>query len=171
MVEIKQQNFEANKQLYLDEKIKIQKVLGQDITIEHVGSTAIPNMVGKNIIDILVGANNTEKFAKFKILLCDMGYFPSSGSANDIYQFFASREEETGEGDVHIHLVMKGTKRYNDFIVLRDYLLSNEDEAKAYANCKLDILNNITADRKTYRSVKSEYVSKLIERANKAING
>lgn len=169
MVELKTQNFKNNHELFLREKVKLEGKLGRGVSIEHVGSTAIPNMVGKNIIDILVGANDEKEFNDFKVKIGEIGFFPSSGSANNIYQFFASKEEETGEGDTHIHLVIKDTKRYKDFIVLRDYLIGNKAEAEAYAKCKLEILKNVTSDRRTYRNVKSEYVSALIEKANKAL--
>lgn len=169
MVEIIKQEFDENKKKYKYEEKRLKCVLGEDVLIEHVGSTAIPDMVGKNIIDILVGAKDEREFEEFKFKIKEMGYFPSTGSANNIYQFFASREEETGDGDVHIHLVIDDTKRYRDFIVLRNYLLNNCDEAKAYAQCKLDILQNITSDRRTYRNVKSDYVTKLIERAYKSL--
>lgn len=170
MVELVEQNFEENKKLFNRVLKELQDEIGTGVPIEHVGSTAIPNMIGKNIIDVLVGAKDEASFELLKHSIERLGYFPSERSANSIYQFFASKKEETGSGDVHIHLVMIGTKRYNDFIILRDYLLKNEDEALAYAECKRNILNNITADRSTYRSVKSEYVSKLIERANAAMN-
>lgn len=169
MVEIKNQNFDENKKIFEREKNELRKNLGDNVSIEHVGSTAIPNMVGKNIIDILVGAKDEKEFDDFKIKIKKMGFCPSGGSANNIYQFFASREEETKEGDVHIHLVIEDTKRYRDFIVLRDYLLANSGEAQEYAKCKLNILRCVTSDRKTYRNTKSEYVVALIERAYKAL--
>lgn len=170
MVELKKQDFDKNKELYEIIEEKLKKELGKEIFVEHVGSTAIPNMVGKNIIDVLIGAENKIQFEALKIVIEQMGYFPSKNSCSEIYQFFASRKEETHDGDIHIHLVEKGTKRFNDFIVLRDYLLANKDEAKAYADYKQYIINNFSNERKDYRKIKSEYVDKLIERANKNNN-
>lgn len=62
-----------------------------------------------------------------------------------------------------------GTERYNEFLILRDYLLSNEEEALNYSNLKKDIINSGIVERKQYKTIKSEYVTKLIERAKNAI--
>ena len=86
-------------------------------------------------------------------------------SRSEIYQFFASKQGETGSGDTHIHLVVMGTDRYEDFLTLRDYLLENKKEAEDYMNHKKKLIELGVTDRKQYRATKSEYVSALIERA------
>lgn len=166
MVELKKQNFEENKNVFNGVKSILCATLGANTQIEHVGSTALPNMIGKDIIDILVVASDYGEFEIFKAKISELGYFPSTKSATEVYQFFASKPTETGAGDIHIHLSIAGTKRCNDFIVLRDYLLSNPQEAEDYANFKINILKNISSDRGEYRQVKSDYVSLLIARAN-----
>lgn len=168
MVKLIEQEFAKNKELYKEIERLLREKIDKDIPIDHVGSTAIPNMIGKNIIDVLVGAKDKEQFQELTDLLSKMGYFPSKNSKNEIYQFFASREGETGAGDVHIHLVILNTDRYNEFLILRNYLLENKDEAMNYTNFKKEIINNISSERKEYRSVKSEYVTKLIERAKQS---
>lgn len=167
MVELKVQDYEKNKMAYAEKERVLFSVLGDDVEINHVGSTAIPDMCGKNIIDILVGAKNQEEFLRFKEIIAGLGYFASQNSRTEIYQFFASRQGETGEGDSHIHLVIKNTERYNDFLTLRDYLLVNKKEAEDYSNHKKKLVEMGVVDRKEYRRVKSEYVSALIERARK----
>jgi len=165
MVKIIKQNLATNKKFYIKIKRELRKRIDKDIPIDHIGSTVIPKMIGKNIIDVLIGANNQYQLKKLSKILCNIGYFPNKKSKNKIYQFFASRKEETRSGDVHIHLVMLNTDRYDDFLTIKNYLLNNKDEALAYANCKKEIVNNITVERKEYRSIKSEYVTKLFERA------
>lgn len=165
MVQLIKQDYEKNKKLYDRIVLLLRQKIKGSVPISHVGSTALPDMIGKNIIDILIGANNQNEFIQLFKVLCDMGYFPSENSKTDIYQFFASKKEETKEGDVHIHLVMQNTDRYRDFLILRDYLLSNHDEAKAYADFKSKIINEKTRARKEYRTIKSEYVTDLINRA------
>ena len=61
--------------------------------------------------------------------------------------------------------MVTNTERYDEFLILRDYLLENKAEATAYSNHKKELIKNGITDRKQYRSTKSEYVSKLIERA------
>ena len=126
-------------------------------------------MYGKNIIDILIGAIDEEEFDKIKNILEKMNYIGSKKSKDLIYQFFASKEEETRDGDVHIHLVIKDTERYSEFLILKDYLLNNPLEAKKYSDFKRKIIKSGILDRKEYKKIKSEYVSELLERAKKAI--
>ena len=59
---------------------------------------------------------------------------------------------------------------YNEFIILRDYLLSNEKEVMDYCNCKKGIIELENIDRNMYKEIKSKYVSDLIERAKKYYN-
>ena len=82
---------------------KLRINIPQNIPITHVGSTAIPNMYGKNIIDILIEAKNGEEFNKISKILINEGYISSDKSKTEIYQFFASKKEETVSGDIHIY--------------------------------------------------------------------
>ena len=167
MVELKTQNFTENKKSYLEIENKLKSILPESTQINHVGSTAIPDMCGKNIIDVLVGAKNETEFSLFKEKISSFGFFASQNSKSEIYQFFASKLGETGNGDTHIHLCITNTERYDEFLILRDYLLENKAEATAYSNHKKELIKNGITDRKQYRSTKSEYVSKLIEHAKK----
>lgn len=164
MVELVVQDYEKNKIAYQNAKQTLQKTLGKNIDIHHVGSTAIPNIVGKNIIDVLVGAKDKTQFELFYNKLTNLGFFASQNSKTDIYTFFASSQSETTSGDIHIHLVIKNTERYNEFLILKNYLLEVPQEAQNYSDHKKQILTQ-TLERKQYRQIKSEYVSALIERA------
>ena len=126
-------------------------------------------MIGKNIIDILIGVKNEKEMEIYSNKLKELGFFPGQKRTGDIYRFFASTEEETKAGDVHVHLARIDTDRYKDFLILRDYLLNNEHERKAYANIKKQILKEGFDVREDYKTIKSKYVSELLERArNKA---
>ncbi len=170
MVKLKKQNYAKNKKLYLLIQQKLQDIFGKNVCVEHVGSTAIPNMYGKNIIDVLLGVDSSVQLDEFAKVLEQNGYFGSQKSKTDIYQFFASSQSETGDGDVHIHLVVIGTDRYNEFVILRDYLLANPTKAQAYSDHKKQIINLISTDRAMYREIKSKYVSQLIYQAKQSFN-
>lgn len=73
--------------------------------------------------------------------------------------------EETGDGDVHIHLCLTNNDRYDDFVALRDYLRKNPSEAKVYSDFKLKLIQDGVTERKNYRAEKSTYVTDLIKRA------
>ncbi len=168
MVYLVKQNYKKNKKMYKMIEQNLRKILPKDVQIEHVGSTAIPNMYGKNIIDILIGTENNLEFENISNILKDNNYIASEKSKTDIYQFFASTSNETESGDTHIHLVIKNTQRFDDFIILRNYLLNNEKEAKKYSDLKRKLIKDGVTDRKKYKKEKSEYVSNLLDRARKS---
>ena len=91
MIVLKKQNFEENKQLYKKVYNYLKKSISEELDIHHVGSTAIPNMYGKNIIDILIGAKNKQEFKVISNKLLELGYHTKKDDCNDIYKFFASK--------------------------------------------------------------------------------
>ena len=165
MVELVRQNFRDNKNLYKQIEKDLRKDIDINIPINHVGSTSIPNMYGKNIIDILIGAEDNKQFEEIKTILEKKGFLCSEKSKSKIYQFFSSTFKETKTGDIHIHLVIKSTEKYYEFIILRDYLLKNKEEAKNYSDFKRKLIKDGITDRKEYKKSKGKYVSDLISRA------
>lgn len=170
MVELEKQNFKENKKFYNKIEKELRKKLKIDISIEQVGSTAIPDMYGKNIMDILIGAKDNIEFEEIKNILESMNYVSSSKSKDEIYQFFSSTSKETVSGDIHIHLVIKNTQRYSDFIMLRNYLLNNKTEAKKYSEFKRKLISDGILERKEYKRMKSEYATLLLDRARNSVN-
>lgn len=167
MVELIRQNLKINRSRFVKVKKAILDSIDADIIVEHVGSTAIPKMYGKNILDVLVGVNNCNDFNNAIKGLEKIGFIGSEKSRSDEYMFFASDSGETHDGDVHVHLVLKETKRIDDFLLLKDYLLSHPKEAKAYSDFKKELIKNGTTDRKEYKRIKADYVSNLIQKAIK----
>lgn len=171
MVELVRQNYKTNIEKYNIIFKKIEHRLGNNVPINHVGSTAVPGMYGKNIIDILIGVKDNAEMELITNKIVDMGFIASKhNKPEDVYRFFASTEEETKSGDVHIHLAIVGTSRYNDFLILKNYLLQNKSEAKKYSEFKKNIVKNISNDRQEYKKIKSEYVTSLLNRARNESN-
>lgn len=165
MVELKLQNYDENVSLFNQQKELLLKNLSCPVAISHVGSTAIKNMLGKNIIDVLVGVKNDTDFEITFSELEKLGFIPSKKTESSIYHFFASAEGETKSGDIHIHLVIEGTERYDEFLILKNYLISHPEEAKAYSDYKLKLIKSGFTERKQYKAEKSKYVTALIMRA------
>ena len=163
MVKIVRQNYRNNHIKFNNIKKELIKILGKEIIISHVGSTAIPNISGKNIIDILIGIENEDLIPEITNILINNGYYPGKDKSKK-YRFFASRKEETQSGDIHLHVAIVNTKRYNDFLLLKNYLLNNPNIAKEYSDYKKILVNNNLA-RNKYRNTKKEYVTKMINDA------
>ncbi len=147
---------------------RIRDVLGKEVMIEHVGSSAV-RIGGKNIVDILVGVSDTTEMERVRDLLVKLGYREGHDSHPERI-FMAWREDddggdrETGEGDCHVHICVKDSEEYLDFIRLRDYLRVHRDEALEYEHMKSVFAEKAGYDRKKYKALKSEYVKELIGR-------
>ena len=89
------QHYLENKKLYNAIESDLRENLNDSIPITHVGSTAIPDMYGKNIIDILIGAKDQKQFAEITKVLEEKGFIASKKSKDEIYQFFSSTADET----------------------------------------------------------------------------
>lgn len=170
MIKIVKQDFEENKKKYNKLVEKLEVKLPSEVQITHIGSTAIPNMYGKNIIDILIGVKTICQFNMVYNILIDIGFIPSAKNKAQDYQFFASTSRETKTGDIHIHLAMINTNKYKDFILIKEYLLSNKKETKEYSDFKRKIAKE-NMERNKYKRIKSEYVSELLKRAKNMYGG
>ena len=136
-------------------KNKLALVLADSSRIHHVGSTAGLGLDGKNIRDILISAKDNEHMNKLRDKLVAIGYFPSlNPSSRQDYIFLASRQEETGEGDIHIHLALADTETHDNFLIIRDYLRSHNDEADQYSSVKYQYVKQANYDRSAYKKSK-----------------
>ena len=164
MLQLERQNYQKNVRKYREERIKLTESIGRSFVVHHVGSTAIPQMSGKNILDILIGAPSSDDLKTALRKLIRKGYFVGKGKEDD-YVFLASRAEETRSGDIHIHLAIIGSDRYEDFLYLKNYLLENPYEAAKYRGIKRLIAKTTDGDRTDYKKKKSEYVADLLKKA------
>ena len=153
-------------------KNKLTPIFENSLQIHHVGSTAVPGLDGKNILDILISAKDHKHMKELRDKLVAIGYFPSlQPSSRQDYMFLASRKEETGEGDVHIHLAVANTEMHDNFLILRDYLRSHKGEADQYSKIKHQYAKQANYDRSKYKKLKADYVDELLRRARQWRDG
>lgn len=145
---------------FMSEKQRLLSFLPDTLIVEHVGSSAV-GIGGKNIIDILIGVSDKDEMLRVRDILKANGYFEGHDSHDDRI-FLASSENETGDGDFHIHICPITSNSYKDFILLRDFLISNPEKSKEYYNKKIELANKAGFDRQKYKTLKSQYLAKLL---------
>ncbi len=145
---------------FISEKQRLLSFLPDTLIVEHVGSSAV-GIGGKNIIDILIGVSDKDEMLRVRDILKANGYFEGHDSHDDRI-FLASSENETGDGDFHIHICPITNNSYKDFILLRDFLISNPEKSKEYYNKKIELANKAGFDRQKYKTLKSQYLTKLL---------
>lgn len=152
------------KTLYSEEARKIKSVLGDLITdIQHIGSTAIPNMASKAIIDIAVMLPSLKKTKDLIKHLADIGYnYDEPASSSERYFF--------RKGDpiqYHLSLTEPRYSFWHRQILFRDYLINHPSVAKEYEGLKLKMSKKDPTGRKDYLNKKSPFVQKVLELAEK----
>ncbi len=140
---------------FLSEVFKEKAVL-----IEHIGSTSIPGMKAKPIIDVLVTVNTMEDFTDEKDLMVKSGYDWGENyiAPNSLLFFKVGPEDEKTE---NIHVVEKGSAKEKQFIVMRDYLRQHPNKVEEYSNLKEKNREKYPDDYPAYREAKYPFLAKL----------
>lgn len=138
---------------------------GYNPTINHIGSTAIPNIQSKPIVDILVEVSPDIKLQPIKNILEANGYIGMAQSGNRLSLNKGYTSKGYADKVFHIHIRRFGD---NDEILFRDYLIGHPDAAKEYEILKLSLLPKYRHNRDGYTDAKTEFVNRIIKDAKRA---
>jgi GrpB-like predicted nucleotidyltransferase (UPF0157 family) len=130
--------------------------------MEHIGSTAVPGLAAKPIVDLAVEVPDLETVrCEIAPVLVGEGYTflwrPSSPGAPDIdYAWFIRRDAE-GRRTHHVHMLPPGSP-YWDRVTFRDHLRAHPDVAAAYGALKKRAAAEHPADRRAYARAKGRFI-------------
>ena len=130
--------------------------------VNHIGSTAIPTIYAKPIIDILVELPSTSDWSSVKTLLERSGYICMSVSACRMSFNKGYTPHGYAEKVFHVHIRETGD---NDELYFCDYLKANPTVAHEYETLKRSLLPEYEHDRDGYTEAKSAFVEKVMKRA------
>lgn len=152
--------------LYELEKHLLQDTLGDKIVaIEHVGSTAIPGVPAKPIIDIrLASASVDDAYIEknFVQKLTALGYHYMHKYPDR--HFFAKGPESCRTH--HVSIVKSGdANEWNNTILFRDYLRTHDDARDEYAKLKTLLAEKFADDRASYTKAKEDFIKRVIDEA------
>lgn len=137
--------------------------------IDHIGSTAIPDIKAKPEIDILIGVKDINRATKVKEPLQRIGYvyFPKFEKLVPERRYF--RKSKGIVPLVHIHMVETKSNFYRDHIAFRDYMIEHPEEANRYEKLKEKLLKKFNGDRGGYTDGKGGSFGRYCEKwiANK----
>lgn len=138
------------------------------VELQHIGSTAVPGLDAKPIIDILVVLDHTDDINSFDRAMEDVGYrvrgecldAPVPGTPG---RFYFSKETK-GVRSHHVHVYAKGHWDILDKLAFRDYLRAHSSKAAAYGELKRRIAAQYRFDNIGYMRAKDGFVkSTLLE--------
>ncbi len=148
---------------YEEEKRTIAALLqNQTIKINHIGSTAIPHIWAKPIIDILIEIPENVPMAEIKDTLVSHGYICMSETKERISLNKGYTSQGFAERVFHIHLCYDGD---NDELYFRDYMNAHPALAEEYEKLKLSLWKKYEHDRDGYTNAKGAFVKKYTEQA------
>ena len=143
--------------------IKILKsILGDDaIDIQHVGSTAIPAIKAKPIIDIAVGVTDFDRIMLHNEQLQQEGIF-YRGSDVERQLLYVMGDMEKDIRTHHIHVVKWNGTEWENYIHFRDYLNANENVALQYQRLKEELESKYADDRVAYTNGKQSMIDIIL---------
>ena len=128
---------------------RIREILDKGLVtrIEHFGSTAIPGLAAKPIIDLLVGVRSLEEAKQVVVSpLKGLGYAYWSENPDPQRMFFAKGLPPNGPRTHHIHMVEPDSVLW-ERLLFRDYLRQHADEAARYEQLKYRLAHRFSSDR------------------------
>lgn len=151
----------AWKEIFKKEALRIRKKLqNQIVEIQHIGSTAIPNIYAKPIIDIMISVKNLKKTKQVRSDLVTLGY-EYLGNANVAGRLaFRMRNSH----NFNIALCRHQGKIWQNNIIFRDLLLSHPDMAKSYSEIKKKIFAAGADTLLVYSDKKHVFIDKIIKK-------
>ncbi len=146
---------------------KIRDIFGQDIQIEHIGSTSVPGMSGKACIDLLVIPDDLHTVDGYIQEMKAVG-FEYSGQVitkdSHLFQIFDDNVLKA-----NIHFFPQGHRHITEMINLRNYLRSHPEEMEAYSELKKELHIKYSDDYASYRKLKDEYMEELKNRVSGSV--
>jgi GrpB-like predicted nucleotidyltransferase (UPF0157 family) len=153
--------------LFEQERTQLSRVLGARMTaIEHVGSTSVPGLAAKPIIDLLVGVKSLPEARSCclePLGALGYAYIPEYESWLPEELFF--RKGIRGPWTHHVHMMEPSNPRWEGFVVFRDYLRSHPEIAAAYGNLKKALALVLNEDIAAFRNAKSPFVQAVMVQA------
>jgi GrpB-like predicted nucleotidyltransferase (UPF0157 family) len=140
------------------------------VTIEHIGSTSVPGLAAKPIIDLLVGVESLEQ-ARLDLpdRLAALGYRYMVEYAAWLPDEMLFRRGDPGPWTHHAHVVEEGSAPWQEYVAVRDYLRRNRDIAAAYGNLKRALAVLFADDIAGFRDAKRPFMREVLTRALRGV--
>lgn len=129
--------------------------------IEHIGSTAVPGLAAKPIIDVDVLLRSAAHLAGAVSALGALGYEHQGNLGVPGREAFRAPR---GESPHHLYVCLPDRQEFGRHLAFRDHLRTHPEDAKAYAELKRKLATEFAADREAYTQAKSAFVHEILDR-------
>ena len=136
-------------------------LVGQHVRIEHIGSTSVPGLAAKPIVDLVVAVPDITDEAAYLPPLLDAGYELRVREPGH-------RLVRTPERDTHVHVVEHGAPAVDDYLLLRDQLRRDDSDRQRYEDTKRALVQQSWDDMNAYADAKTAVIEDIKDRARSA---
>jgi GrpB-like predicted nucleotidyltransferase (UPF0157 family) len=145
--------------MFLAQEKQISQALGAvALRIEHIGSTSVPGLVAKPILDILLVVENSADEGAYLPALERAGFQLRVREP----EFDEHRMVRTPDRSVHIHIYSEGSMEIDRYLIFRNRLRSSADDRLRYESVKRRLAEMDWSDINEYAEAKSEVVESII---------
>src|SRR5215831_879877 len=131
------------------------------VDVQHVGSTAVPGMPAKPILDIAAALVRIDSMPEIVARLTRIGYIYRSDDGDaggHLFVLASSPDVRT----VHLHVVEHGSSQWRDYLRFRDLLRDRPAIRNKYAELKRDMANSCRDDREAYTASKAGFIREVL---------
>ncbi|MGD6856433.1 GrpB family protein [Bacillus infantis] len=151
--------------MFQEECQKIKTVFKDEIlNVFHIGSTAIPNIKAKPVIDIMVEVTNIKNVDHYNIPLEQLGYEALGENGIPGRRFFKKGGDNRTH---HIHFFEQGNEEINRHLTFRDYMREHPEEALRYSQLKESLAEKFPNNIERYIEGKNDYIKEVDYKAAK----
>ncbi|GGE58283.1 GrpB family protein [Priestia taiwanensis] len=131
--------------------------------IEHIGSTSIPDLPAKPIIDLMAEAHSFDRLEDISTALStyDWHYVSPKLDERPWRRFFV--KVKNNKRVAHLHVMLKGEKRWEQQLLFRNRLRENPQLVYDYANLKQELAREFHQDREAYTKAKTEFIKRVLK--------
>lgn len=152
---------EAWPQQFEAEKTHLSKFIPESAIVEHIGSTSVPGLAAKPIIDIMIGLVNFDVANSLVAGISSLQYeYVSQFEDQMPYRRFFRKEKE-GVRTHHIHMVAIDSEFWNRHLAFRNYLRNHPEVAGEYAAIKYELAQREWSDMNDYADAKTEFIRSI----------
>jgi GrpB-like predicted nucleotidyltransferase (UPF0157 family) len=145
------------------ESARIRQMLTEPLLeIEHHGSTAVPGLAAKPVVDMLVAVDSMARAARYAAVLIEYGYEAVDARYRELWpERIVLMRREHGVRICHVHLMLRAHPVWRRLLAFRDYLRNHPDVASEYAALKRSLAGDHGGDRHAYMSAKGEFIERV----------
>jgi GrpB-like predicted nucleotidyltransferase (UPF0157 family) len=137
------------------------------LELEHIGSTAVPGLFAKPIIDMMAAVQDLDEARVLASRLSDLGYGLIDTGMRE--RLFLRRRSKEDAQMYHLHIVERSTWTMRNERLMRDYLLAHPEAVSAYGDLKKRLAKELAEDSLAYTRAKTGFIQDLMDKARAAI--